>query len=131
MIAQAVFFSTQLADSASGKWLGGPQVLLQGTLSGNVTNVIVTLNACVCPLACMQFFALSPSARRACIEQPAQCMSKPACTFSGRCPHLSCRNLLRDCLPVASWCRASHCCFPVQAGVQPKEQERDGFICGL
>ena len=44
--AQDVFFSTQLADSGSGKWLGGPQVLLQGTLNSNVTNVIVTMNAC-------------------------------------------------------------------------------------
>ena len=41
-----MFFSTQLADSGSGKWLGGPQVLLQGTLNGNVTDVIVTVNAC-------------------------------------------------------------------------------------
>jgi hypothetical protein len=40
-----VFFSTELADSASGNWLGGPQVLLQGILNGNITDVIVTLNA--------------------------------------------------------------------------------------
>ena len=45
MLAQDVFFSTQLKDSASGKWLGGPQVLLQGTMSGNVTDVIVIMNA--------------------------------------------------------------------------------------
>ena len=45
MLAQDVFFSTQLKDSASGKWLGGPQVLLQGTMNGNVTNIIVTMNA--------------------------------------------------------------------------------------
>ncbi|CAK0782815.1 hypothetical protein CVIRNUC_006010 [Coccomyxa viridis] len=43
--AKDVFFSTQLKDSASGKWLGGPQVLLQGTMSGNVTDVIVIMNA--------------------------------------------------------------------------------------
>ncbi len=48
-LVQDVFFSTQLADSAGGKWLGGPQVLLQGTLNGNVTDVIVTMNACACP----------------------------------------------------------------------------------
>ena len=49
-LVQDVFFSTQLADSAGGKWLGGPQVLLQGTLNGNVTDVIVSMNACVpCP----------------------------------------------------------------------------------
>ena len=47
-LVQDVFFSTQLADNASGMWLGGPQVLLQGTLKGNVTNIIVTMNACVC-----------------------------------------------------------------------------------
>ena len=55
---QDVFFSTQLAESASGKWLGGPQVLLQGTLNGNVTDVIVTMNACVSlnlPLGVLQF----------------------------------------------------------------------------
>ena len=45
VLAQDVFFSTQLKDSASGKWLGGPQVLLQGTMSGNVTDVIVIMNA--------------------------------------------------------------------------------------
>jgi len=44
-MAQDVFFSTQLADTATGKWLAGPQVLLQGTLNGNVTNVIITMNA--------------------------------------------------------------------------------------
>lgn len=45
VLAQDVFFSTELADSASGRWLGGPQVLLQGTLNGNISDVIVTLNA--------------------------------------------------------------------------------------
>ena len=45
VLAQDVFFSTQLKDSASGKWLGGPQVLLQGTMNGNVTDVIVIMNA--------------------------------------------------------------------------------------
>ncbi len=40
------FFSTQLANSASSRWLDGPQVLLQGTLNNNITNVIVIMNAC-------------------------------------------------------------------------------------
>ena len=41
------FFSTQLAQAASSRWLGGPQVLLQGTLNGSVSNVIVIMDACV------------------------------------------------------------------------------------
>ena len=44
---QDVFFSTQMAEPSSSKWLGGPQVLLQGTLNDTNTNVIVIMNACV------------------------------------------------------------------------------------
>ena len=46
---QEVFFSTQMAEPTSNKWLGGPQVLLRGTLNDTNTNVIVIMNACVPP----------------------------------------------------------------------------------
>ena len=49
MLVQDLFFSTQMAEPSSSKWLGGPQVLLQGTLNDTNTNVIVIMNACVSP----------------------------------------------------------------------------------
>ena len=49
MHVQDVFFSTQMAEPTSNEWLGGPPVLLQGTLNDTNTNVIVIMNACVSP----------------------------------------------------------------------------------
>lgn len=49
MHVQDVFFSTQMAEPTSNEWVGGPQVLLQGTLNDTNTNVIVIMNACVSP----------------------------------------------------------------------------------
>ncbi|CAK0787394.1 hypothetical protein CVIRNUC_010614 [Coccomyxa viridis] len=40
-----VFFSTRMAESTSNKWVGGPPVLLQGSLNDTSTNVIVIMNA--------------------------------------------------------------------------------------
>ena len=47
MHVQEMFFSTQMAEPTSSEWVGGPQVLLQGTLNNTNTNIIVIMNACV------------------------------------------------------------------------------------
>ena len=49
MHVQDAFFSTRMAEPTSNEWLGGPPVLLQGSLNDTNTNVIVIMNACVSP----------------------------------------------------------------------------------
>ena len=73
MHVQDKFFSTQLAEPTSNEWVGGPPVLLQGTLNGTDTNVIVIMNACVSPSPFQ--YGLSSSAALS-LARPQQTQSR-------------------------------------------------------
>ena len=128
MHVQDVFFSTRMVESNSNKWVGGPPVLLQGSLNDTSTNVIVIMNAYVttspshCDLSSSQFPSHWPAAPM------ARCPSASPIHYSTRSPPRkipgaedtllpepapgSCGRHARDRPVDARHQQALLCCFP-------------------
>ena len=118
MHMQDVFFSTQLAEPTSNEWVGGPPVLLQGTLNDTNTNVIAIMNACASssPSHCGLSPSQSPSHWPA-LSSPNQFTLQVACCTKSPAPRApSSSSPCQEAVVVMLWTNLlmpsinKHCC---------------------